>query len=339
MRRRALSLLVSLALTAVVMLVFSGSAFAQSQPNAIRGSNALNIPVAAGTNQPKVILGDAAAGDWGLTYAPFVADLDDWVAQNFGWRSSKPVTFVLFSNVDSETGAIQAARGTPFTTNEMNVVRSQGAYLMGTTAPYLDAPAGWVIFVNTDIFAARQRFDIIQGTYQDLDLSASRVRNNRLKLTGSSGAQRVGLIQYEMARSYAEAMVLETGGGRAPDWLEEGLADLLASRVMPGTLYDENRPMLISENMNNTGAVPTVTQLNADWPAWAGAGGLKFELSRGVAFLAVATIADRVGPGGVLNIIKRVGGGEDVNAVLMSAANLNVNQLNVLYQSKVPPGL
>lgn len=331
MKRRALPLLVSLALAVVAVLAISGSALAAPNYPIAGSSQTLNVPVAPGTFQPTIFASDPVAAQWGITYAPFVMDLDDWMAFQFGWRCSKPFTVALFSNSDDLVGAAQSIRGSLFTPGELAAVRSQSTYLIAANQPVaaLNAPAGWLLLVNVDLNSAKNNLLALEGLYASVNSKTT----VQLPFGTSDG---ITYVENSIARLFTELMMLDTIGNSGPAWLREGLADVVAFRTVPGTQPDWNRPYMLADALQQNYPVPSLRDLTANWAGWAGAGGKKAEVSMGVADKSVGGLCDMAGYGKTLGILKRAAAGEDLDSVLGAVTGMNMDQLYASWQASLP---
>lgn len=329
MRPRTLSLV----LAGLAILVFAGSAFAQVvRTDAIVGfSGVEGVPsVAEGTFSPTVAASDATSADIGTGLAPYVADLDAWFATNFGWRSSRPVTFVLFSNGEDMVNAVGTLRGSALSPDERNQVLSRPSFLMQATQSGLDIQAGdWAILVNTDIDAATQ-------LAQDLN-SRFLVEASILPVLQTSFGPEDGMrqIQWSMARDLAALMEMDVAGTAGPFFYRAGLADAAAFRVVPGTPQESGQPRVVTDFLV-TNTLPSLSDIEQNWISLVSTGGESFDLARGVAFLSTNTVLNQVGGVSALNILRATASGEEFESALQSATGLSLFDLNTAYQSLIP---
>lgn len=326
MRRRILSLV----LAGLAILALSGSVFAQvmARTDQIVGfAETVGVPpVAEGTFVAQVQPTDVISASMGTVLAPYVTDLDAWFAQNFGWRSSMPVTFLLFSNGEDLVNAAQTFAGGPL---DRNLVLSRPSFLIQATQSAMNVQAGnWAILVNTDVNAATERSADLVNTF------AAEIGILPVPFPGPEEGMR--LIQWSMARDYANLMEIDLTGTAGPAFFREGFADAIAFRLVSGTPQEAGRPEVVADVLVTTGTLPTLTDLEQNWESFVSVGGETFDVARGIAFLSTNTVFNNVGGANTLNILQRTAAGESFESALQSVTGFSLFDLNVAYQSLIP---
>ncbi len=328
MRHRILSLV----LAGLAILALASSAFAQvgRMDQIIGFAQTPGIPsVASGTFVPQVQATDDVSATAGTLLVPYVDDLQAWVASNLGWRSSRPVTFLLFSNTDSLINTVQALRGSPLSPDERNLVLSQPSFLVEATNSADGVQAGNpAILVNTDLNAATQTAMDLAGAF-----------NLQVGLVPPPPATQddgMRLIQQSMARNYATLMELDTSGTAGPSFYREGLADAVAFRVVPGTPQESGQPETVSSVLATTGTLPTLANLEQNWNSFVIPGGTSFDTAHGIAFLSTNTVFDKVGGAGALSILRDTAAGQNFDTALQLVSGFSLDQLNTAYQPLIP---
>ena len=331
MRHRVLSFV----LVAVTLLALTGSVFAQgTRVDQIVGfAQTPGVPaVASGTFQPTVMATDLPTQQMAAVLSPYVTDMDAWFAMNFGWRSSKPVTFVLFSNGQNEINALQSMVG-PGQVVNTNLVLSRPSFplLIGNSA--FGIPIGeWAILVNTSLDTATQQ----AGQLNSLFYTENGVFPIPMSSILESQDEGMRLMQESMAADYAGLMEVDTAGNAGPTWYRLGLANTIAFQIVPGTPMQGGQPMTVAtyQHVNNT--LPPLTDLEQNWNGIIGLGGQIVDVAHGIAYLSTSFVVGQAGGMNALDVLKSTASGQDFNTALQSITGFSLPMLNLQYQSLIP---
>ncbi len=367
MRHRALSL----ALAGLVILATAASAFAQAviptpfNTAGVAANGRVDIlvgysqsqvvpPVAPGTFVPQVTAIDMTAAPMGTTIVPYVQDLDAYFATSFGWRSSKPVTVLLYSNSSNLQAGLQSFTGGTINANQQNLALSEPAALIPVTnGDGLVPTGGWAILVNTDIDAAAQQYANLAGQVNSINaslvpggtgggISSAQVVSPSSFNTGVLSQDQIfsngmAMIQESLARQYANLMMTDLGGINVPVWFRQGLGDSLAFTIVPGIPLEPGLSMAVARSQSNTGMLPTLTQINAGgFPALLSTGGTSGAIGEGVSFLATQSLLNNTSGTQIANLLKGIGSGQSFQTALLSSTGFNLDTLNNRYQSLIP---
>ncbi len=363
----------SLALAGVIILATAASAFAQvtvTTPFNTAGVSAdgrVDIlvgysqsqtvpPVASGTFVPQVKAIDMTSAPMGTTIVPYVQDLNGYFANTFGWRPSKPVTVLLYSNASNLRGGLQSFTGGTISANQQNVALSEpAAFITVTNGDGLVPTNSWAILVNTDINAASQQYANLAGQVNAIDASlvpgasggtagtpSSPVISPSSFNTGVLSQDQIfnngmAMIQESLARQYANVMMTDLGGNNVPGWFRQGLGDAIAFSVVPGTPVETGLSTAVARSLSNTGTLPTLTQINAGgYPALLTTGGTSGAIGEGVSYLASQSLINNTNGIQIANLLRGLGSGQSFETSLGSSTGFNLNTLNSQYQSLIP---
>jgi len=361
----------SLALAGALVLAMAASAFAQvavTTPFNTAGVSAngrVDIlvgftesqvvpPVESGTFQPLVRAIDMTAAPMGTALVPYVQDLDSYFATRFGWRPSKPVTVLLYSNSANLQNGLQSLSGGSISANQQSLAMSEPAALIMVTEGQsgIVPPNSWAILVNTDIDAAAQQFASLAGQVNTIDASlvpgvlsggtSSPVINPNSFDTGILSQDQIfnngmAMIQESLARQYANVMMNDLGGSNVPTWFRQGMADSLAFTIVPGIPLETGLAVAVARSQSNTGALPTLSQLNSGgFPALLSTGGTAGAIGEGVSFLSTQSLLNSVSGAQIVDLLKGLGAGQSLDAQLQSSTGFSLTSLNNQYQSLIP---
>jgi hypothetical protein len=329
MRRRVLSLV----LAAMALLAVAGSASAQMiRVDQIQGFQQMmpETPVASGTFMPQVRATDEVTASLGTVVAPYITDLDAWFASSFQWRPSTPTHFLLVADEQQLVNTVESFRGMALTSEERNTVLSRPTHLMQATMPSMGVEAGhWVILVNLDENAALFTAQGLQGRF------AVQVG---MPVTPFPTETQEGwrLIQWSIARDYANLMVMETAGMGGPQFYREGFVDTVAFRLVPGTPLESGTASLVANYRFNNNELPTLMTLESNWEGFISSASVNFDLARGISFLSVNNVFNEVGPMRSLEVLMRTSRGESYTRVLEDVSGFSLDGLNQSYTSLIP---
>lgn len=351
MRHRGLSL----ALAGLMILSTTAGAFAQVvipgqttllaptdiRPDQINGfAQTQGVPpVASGTFQPQVVATDPITASQGSTLAPYIQDMDAFLASRFGWRPSKPVTVFLYPDAQSLTTAQAGFQGTAF--GDVTPPSQPATFIVasqpnGTSV----APGDYVILVNTDANAAADQFNALAAQFGSLTNQPGLVPN----ISTSTGASTdianqnnaTKYIEESIARRYADMMIQDLSGTNAPQWVQQGLADAIAFSIVPGIPSEAGRPLVAAQQQAANQPVPTLNQLEQNFTAFTSPGGASLETALGISFLGGQSLLNTVTGPQVASILSGVGAGQSFDSQLQSTAGFNLDQLNTSAQSLIP---
>ena len=353
MRHRTLSL----ASAVVAILALTSSAFAQAvitetTTGTIPGPAVFDItgrtdqifgfsqtpgvpPVAPGTFQPKVQATDPTTAASGIPMVSYVSDLDAWMATNFGWRSSTPVTFLLFPDSQSLLSAYGTITGTPATPEQTSTILSRPAFLLNSATNGFDGvnPGEAVILVNMDTDAAMQTYGNLQSQF-NVETSTPGSVLPPVSPTVQNATQ---LIQESMARNYALLMENQISGNTNSTMLKDGLADTIAFRIVPGTPEQAGRPMAVATaQATSIIPVPDVGTLDQNWSSFISTPGITFDVARGLAVLSAESLLSRVSPTTAMEIMRSEANGRPLDVALAFFGGPSLPSLNSATESLIP---
>ncbi len=364
MRHRVLSL----AMAGALILATAASAFAQvavTTPFNTAGvaangrvdqlvgfAQSQGVPsVASGTFIPQVRATDPQSADIGTTLVPYVQDLDAYFASHFGWRSSKPVTVLLYSSSDLMRNGLLSLTGGSLTANQQNQALSEPAALIMVTQGQSGVvnAGSWAILVNTDIDMAAQQFANVAGEMNAINMSlvpggaSSSLLINPVTFNTADLSQAqmfsnaMVMIQESIARQYSDLMITDLGGNNVPFWLRQGLENAIAFSIVPGTPMEMGWSEAVARTQSNTGILPTLGQLNTGgFESMLASGGSTAVVAQGVSFLSARSLVNTTSGPQLTSFLRGLGSGQNLDAQLSTSFGFNLNALNTQFQSLIP---
>lgn len=364
MRHRVLSLAVAGAL----ILATAASAFAQvavTTPFNTAGvssngrvdllvgfSQSQGVPsVASGTFAVQVRATDPQSADIGTTLVPYVQDLDAYFASHFGWRSSKPVTVLLYSSSANLNSGLMSLTGGTLTVAQQNQAMSEPAALVMVTQGQSGVVPSdsWAILVNTDIDMAAQQFATVAGQMNSI--------NNSLVPTGSTSGPVINpitfdtsaisqqqmfnnamlMIQESIAKQYSDLMITDLGGNNVPLWLRQGLGNAIAFSIVPGTPMEMGWSEAVARTQNTTSMLPTLGQISSGgFESMLAVGGSSEAVAQGIVFLTGRSLINTVSGPQLADFLRGLGSGQNLNTQLSTSFGFDLNALNSQFQSIIP---
>lgn len=338
MRHRIFSLVV----VGVLLLAMAATASAQvattGRVDQITGfAQMQGVPaVASGTFMPQIQAIDATAASQGTVLVPYLQDLDAYFASHFGWRSSRPVSILLYSNTNDLTNGVLGFSPT-MTPDQAIVIQSRPAFffMVNQTNPAFPgiSVGSYVIAVNTDVDAAALQFNALANAFN------SSVGTGHLVPTSSSAQGQntsmngMLMIEGSIARQYALLMEADLSSNTTalPTWFQAGLADAISYSIVPGLPQESGRSLAVAHFQQSTGGtLPTLDQLTT------GVSGVPFDVIRGIGFLGAENILTKLGPAGIVTLLQRVGSGQAFDFELQQIGGFNVSAANTQYKSLIP---
>ena len=273
----------------------------QDRPNDMRFAWENEQPAAPPpptTFTPQIKAMDTESGGPGTTVKRLMAEIDsDW-ASVWGWRPSRPVTVYLFVDGFHMTLGMPAITGQSLTEEQR---RDYAANVPALNSADVQT-GGWAIILNLS--------------------------------NGMGTPDWETITKATLVRQYSYVMERDAAGDAGPSWYREGLVRVSAEARVPAdpTLRGEMAWMYDSKKR---GILPTLTRLNQDWAGFVSISANYRATANSMAFMAVRILADKVGMGPLLEVLRRTAGGQDFETVLNAVTGYTVAQLDAQLQSKL----
>ncbi len=347
----------SVAMAGLVILATAASAFAQaitipSTPTSLRPDVISDFrllpgipPVAEGTFSINVTATDPFSGTQAITLSPYIQDMEAFFASNFGWRSSKPVSVLLFPDSQSLLSSLGSLRGTPITSpQESSLILSQPAFLQFVTTGNGVVPDNsWVILVNTDQNAAAQTFDALSNQFFSINNSIISPGSlipggnpNTTTVTGDITGAAMTMIEESIARQYANLMINDLAGIAGPQWFREGLADSIAFSIVPGIPQQSGEAEAVANSQVTGFPIPTLSQLDTTFAPLVSTGGQSAAVAQGISFLGARSLLNTIGGQNLPSFLRGLASGTSFASQVQSSAGFSLEQLNANTQSLIP---
>ncbi|HEX2924089.1 MAG TPA: hypothetical protein VHS28_08695, partial [Chloroflexota bacterium] len=271
------------------------SAASPPQPS----TTAASAPVAAPqVFTPEVKPMDSESGGPGGTVKRLMSEVEsDW-GQIWGWRPSKPTTVYLF------TGGYHMAAGLPGITGQsVSAEQSKDLAASAVAVNGVDVQTGgWAIVVN------------IAG--------------------GMGTADWETLTKGTLARQYAYIMERDSAGTAGPTWYREGLVRLCSEAKVPVDAAIQ-KELAAMYDLNRKGTLPTLRRLHQDWAGFVSIASSYNDAANGMSLVALRTLSNRLGKANMLELLRRVGRGEDFDGVLKAMTGYTIEQLDADLKTKL----
>jgi hypothetical protein len=138
---------------------------------------------------------------------------------------------------------------------------------------------------------------------------AGAIFDGKIRIPAKGLSQRSGALEQIIAHEYTHALVHEVTQGRAPVWLQEGLAQ--QSENLPET------PALVAKRLIQSGGPFPLKNLEQSFVAMPEA---EAQLAYMESWLVVQYLEQRSGPFTLREILRALGDGDDINAALRQAS-------------------
>jgi hypothetical protein len=255
-------------------------------------------PASARTYTPEVRSMDVESGGPGGVVRRLVVEIDAEWARVWGWRPARPTTVYLFVGGYHMVEGLPAILGRPLSADQRQ------DYERNVAAFYTEdaLTGGWAIVLNI--------------------------------ANGMGTPEWETLTKGMLVRQYSYLMQREVANSAGPVWFREGLARLSANPMAPSdpALREETTRMY---EARKTGTLPTLKRLHADWAGTVSISTGTASAARGLSFLAVSILAERVGGGPLMEVLRRTAGGEDFETALRAVAGYSVDQLDAECQTRL----